>query len=130
MPQHRSNPRKEGDEALHILRLRLPVKTQEKDRKDRLRDIHEQYRRPGPLPECAEDIGAAGISGARMVDVDAVELRVEIAARKISEEISDEETDQHSHRAHSFSPLSRMIKRSGVPRKPKASRIRFSRYLV
>ena len=102
---------------------RLPQKMEQKHRHHRLGNVHQEHREPGLLPERPGHIGAAGISGADLENVHTLGSGIKIAVGDVSEKIAHRQGDHNLLYAHIFSsPLSRMMKRRGVPTKPKASR--------
>ena len=126
MPEDRTEARKHGDEGTLIDRRRPEDHMHHQDRYDGLRDIKQQYRRTRLLSEGTADIRRARITGALLIDIDPLGLRIQIAIRDVTEDISHHQGNDHVlYIHHSSSPAwrSRIRNFSGVPGKPKASRI-------
>lgn len=91
--------------------------------------VSQQSQSPCFLTHCAQRIRCTCISTPMFPDIHMIRSAIQIGSLKQSKQISNHHTD-HSYQNHFFSPLSLTINFSGVPPKPKASRIRFSKYLV
>ena len=126
MSEDRTEAREDGDEGALIDRRRFVDHMHHEDRNDGLRDIQQQYGRARSLSERATDVRRARITGALLIDVNPLRLRIQIAIRDVTEKISyDQGNDHVLYIHHSSSPAwrSRIRNFSGVPGKPKASRI-------
>lgn len=84
---------------------------------------------PAFLPSTRNALVVPALPAALGTDINAVHSSVNIRGLKQAKHVTDGHTDQTDHHC-SFSFRSRMMNFSEVPPKPKASRIRFSRYLV
>ena len=126
MSEDRTEARKDGDEGALIDRRRFVDHVHHEDRNDGLRDIQQQHGRSCFLSERPADVRRARITGALLIDIDALRLRIQIAIRYVTEDISHDQGNDHMlYIHHSSSPAwrSRIRNFSGVPGKPKASRI-------
>ena len=126
MSENRTEARKYGDEGALIDRDRLEDHMHHEDRNDGLRDIQQQHGRARSLTERPADVRRARVTGALLIDIDTLRLRIQIAIRDVTEKISYNQGNDHMlYIHHSSSPAwrSRIRNFSGVPGKPKASRI-------
>lgn len=83
----------------------------------------------GLFAQHPQGVGGTRVAAALGTDINTVHFSVNIRGLKQAKHVTDGHTDQTDHHC-SFSFRSRMMNFSEVPPKPKASRIRFSRYLV
>lgn len=90
----------------------------------------EEYYRTGLCSHNAQHISGTGIAAPMLADIDMINPSIQIAGLNQAECITDCNTNKPFHTYCSFPFLSRTKNLREVPRKPNASRILFSRYLV